>query len=65
MKEATEYTLKILGIGYLSGLSSDICKELGEAGIASVVVLLARLEILLIISPLIIKILTLGLELVK
>lgn len=65
MKDATECSLKILGIGYLSGLSSDICKELGEAGIASVVMLLARLEILLIISPLIIKILTLGLELVK
>ena len=64
MQEATEYSLKVLGIGYLSGLSSDICRELGEAGIASTVQLLARLEIVLLLSPMIIKIMTLGLELV-
>ena len=65
MKVATEFSLKILGIGYVSVLSSDICKELGEAGVASVVMLLGRLEIMVIISPMILKILTLGLDLVK
>ena len=61
----SEYLLKILGIGYLSGICSDICKELGEAAIASTVVTVARLESLVILFPLITEIMTLGLELVK
>ncbi len=65
MKKATEYSLKILGIGYLAGLSADICRELGEPSIASVVLLIGRLEILVVISPMILEILSLGLELVK
>lgn len=63
--EAGEYLLKILGIGYLSGICSDVCRELGEAGIASAVAAVARLESLVVLSPLIIEIMTLGLELVK
>ena len=63
--QVTESIMKILGIGYLSGICSDVCKELGEAGIASIVVTIARLESFAVISPLIVEILTLGLELVQ
>ena len=63
--EAGECLLKILGIGYLSGICSDICSELGEAGIASAVRTVARLECLAVLSPLILEIVNLGLELVK
>lgn len=63
--EVSEYLLKILGLGYLSGICSDVCRELGEAGIASMVLTVGRLESLLVISPLILEIMTLGLELVR
>lgn len=62
---ATKYLLKILGLGYLSGICSDFCRELGEAGIASAVGLVARIESLLVVSPLISEIITLALELVE
>ncbi len=65
MKTTTETLLKVLFVGYVSGLSSEVCKELGEAGIASVVQLCARIEVLLIISPMLLEILTIGLEMVK
>jgi len=62
---AGEYLMKILGIGYLSGICSDVCRELGEAGIASAVTTVARLEAVAVLLPLISEIITLGLELVK
>lgn len=65
MGDAVECVLKIIGIGYVSGICSDICRELGETGIASAVSLVARIESLAVISPMIIEILTLGLELVQ
>lgn len=65
MKETTETLLKVLFVGYVSGISADVCRELGEAGIASAVHLCARIEVLIIISPLLLEILGLGLELVK
>ena len=64
MEKVTECVLKILGIGYLSGICSDVCRELGENGIASVVSTVARIEMLIVISPMMLEILTLGLELV-
>ena len=57
--------LKILGISYGAGITSDICRELGEGGIASAVMTVARIESLAVISPMIIETITLGLELVK
>jgi stage III sporulation protein AD len=65
MSEATETLLKVLFVGYVSAISSDICRELGEGGLASAVNLAARIETLILISPMILEILTLGLELVK
>ena len=43
--------IRILGVGYLSGVVADICRELGEGGLASSAVLIGRLEILLICMP--------------
>ena len=65
MSEAVECVLKILGIGYVSGICSDICRELGEPTIASAVTSVAKIESVAIISPMIIEILTLGVELVE
>ena len=54
--------MKILGVGYIAGITSDICRELGEGGVASVIVTLARIETLLIVSPMLLDVLRLGLE---
>ena len=62
--EAVECVLKIIGIGYVSGICSDICRELGEVGIASVMALLFRLEMLTVVFPMVIEIMNIGLELV-
>lgn len=43
--------LKITGIGHAFGISSDICSELSEGGVASVLALIGKLEIALIIIP--------------
>ena len=65
MEEAARTLLKIIGIGYVSGISSDVCRELGEPTISSAVMLFGRLEVLVLISPMLLEILKLGLEMVK
>lgn len=63
MTEAGETVLKVLGVGYLSGICSDVCRELGEPTVASAVSAVARLETLVLISPMLYEVLNLGLEL--
>ncbi len=65
LENATKLILKVIGIGYVSGISADICRELGEGGIASLVTTLSRLEIFVVVSPFFYEILTLGLELME
>ena len=65
MKSAVECILKVLGVGYLGGICSDICRELGEVGLSSVVQTLARIETLVIVSPMFYEVLRLGLELAQ
>ena len=52
--DVTDYVrgaMKIAGVGYLSGICSDICSELGEAGLAKILTLAGRLEIFAITAP--------------
>ena len=56
--------LKILFVGYLFGISSDMCAELGESGIASALTLVGRVETFVLVLPSINEILRLGMELV-
>ncbi len=65
LSEAAEGILKITGIGLLMGAAADICRELGENGIARGVALAGRLEILLVALPFLQKIIALGVELLK
>ena len=48
--------IKILGVGYVGGICSDVCRELGEGGLAGAVTLAARLETLVLTFPFIEKI---------
>ena len=43
--------LKTVGVGYIFGITSDVCREIGEGGIASALVMVGRVEILLICAP--------------
>lgn len=42
---------KVLGVGYLSEIGSDLCRELGAATLGSRVELFGRVEILLLCLP--------------
>ena len=56
--------LKILGVGYVSGICSDICIDLGEGGLAGTILQIGRLEMLLVCTPTIISIIEKGAELI-
>ncbi len=54
---------KILGIGYLFGICTDICKELGEPNIAKFLEICGRVEIMTLVLPFLIEIIEMGAEL--
>ncbi len=56
--------LKTLGAGYLFGISADICRELGEAGIAKATEIVGRVEIIAIVIPYFEEIIKIGIELI-
>lgn len=63
--EAGTAVFKIMGIGYVFGISSDICRELGEAGISSALSLAGRFEIIAVALPFVAEIFSLALSLVS
>ena len=56
--------LKILGAGYVFGVCSDICSELGEGGLSGAVCLFGRVEIIALSLPYIKRIVEKGIELI-
>ncbi len=60
---AVSAAIKILGMGYLFGISEDAVRELGEPGIAKTLELAGRIEIMLVILPFFEEILNVGVEL--
>lgn len=65
LSESAAAIFKIVGIGYLFGISSDICRELGESGISSALTLVGRFEIIAVALPFISEIFALALSLVS
>ena len=61
----TKSVLKVLGIGYLGGISADVCSGLGERSAASAVNLVARIEILLITAPYFVEVVEMGVSLLE
>ena len=43
--------LKLIGVSYIFGISSDVCTELGEKTLANTLVAVGRVEIFLIVMP--------------
>lgn len=56
--------LKIIGIGYLGGVSSDVCRDMGEGAIARAAELVTGIEIVLIAAPYFVSIIELGVGLI-
>ncbi|MBO5946388.1 MAG: hypothetical protein J6Q69_07265 [Clostridia bacterium] len=57
--------VKIVGIGYLSGIVADVCRDMGEGSIASSVLSVGRVEMLAIAAPSFFEVIRLGMELMQ
>lgn len=57
--------LKMLAVGCLTTFSADICRDMGEATLASRVELCGRAEILLLCLPFLLELITLAMGLVS
>ena len=49
--DGAKCVLKIIGISYAFGFGADMCRELGEVGISSAVLVAGRVEIFLVGAP--------------
>ena len=56
--------MKIMGVGYSSGICADACLEFGEAGLSQAITLFGRVEMLVISAPFAVAVLERGLELI-
>ena len=63
-EKCVKAAIKIVGVGYLFGISADICRTLGEEMVAKGVEIGGRVEIMLIIFPFFKEIIQIGVELV-
>lgn len=63
--EYTTALIKIVGIGYVFGICSDICTELGEGVLSSYVCLVGRVEIMMVCTPFIKTIVEKGIALIQ
>ena len=63
LSEILRGAVKIVGVGYLFGICADVCRELGENGIAKAVEVVGRVEIILIVMPFLMDIINLGVDL--
>lgn len=61
--EYVSAALKIIGISYLSGISADVCREIGEGGVAKCISVITRLELIALSLPFIKEIISLALSL--
>ena len=64
VSETLSSALKVLAAGYLFGICADVCRELGENGIAKTVDVVGRVEIVAIVVPYFEEIINIGIELI-
>lgn len=61
--EAVKSALKVIGLGYIFGFTSDLLVSLGEGLIASALTVAGRVQMMLAVYPYIDSVLKLGVEL--
>ncbi len=64
LSEYTGAAVRIIGVGYVVGICSDICRELGEYSLASTVTVIGRIEIIMISLPFALDIVKQGVEMI-
>lgn len=64
VSESLSSALKVLSCGYLFGICGDICRELGESGVAKTVDIVGRVEIIAIVVPYFEQIINVGIDLI-
>ena len=64
VEEPIRAALKVLGLGYLFGICADVCRDVGEAGIAKAVEVVGRVEIIAVVMPYFSNIIKAGVELI-
>ncbi len=65
VRDIAVIAVKVLGIGYVFGIVSEVCEELGERGIATVTVNVGRVEIFMLVFPYFKEIVEMGIKLIK
>ena len=65
VSEYISLVLKILALGYCVGISADLCRDMGEARIATSLEAVGRAECLLLCMPVLVEIIELALGLVS
>lgn len=63
--DAVKTALRVIGLGYVFGFTSEICLSLGEPLIASVVTAAGRVQLVLVVFPYIQEVVKLGMELLS
>jgi stage III sporulation protein AD len=63
--DALGAAIKVLGLGYLFGICADVCREIGEGGIAKSVEVVGRVEIIAVVIPYFEEIIKVGMGLIK
>lgn len=64
VEDSVRAALKVLGLGYLFGISADVCRDIGELGIAKAVEVVGRVEIIAVVMPYFSDIIKAGVELI-
>lgn len=62
-REYAEAMLKIVGAGYVFGICSDVCSQLGQTSLSSAVILCGRVEIVALSVPFVKMIIEEGIKL--
>ena len=57
--------IKVVGVGYLFGIVSEVCEELGEKRVSQILTTFSRVEIFLVILPYVKEIADMGVRLLK
>ncbi len=63
--EVVKCALKIVGLGYVFGISAEVCEELGEKSISTLLVLFGRIEMLLVTLPYVKEMVEMGTRLIQ
>ena len=64
LRECAEGALRIVGISYMCTLCADVCRDMGEGGIANAVIAVGRVEILSVALPSVIGVVELAVGLI-